>query len=207
MAANDVVIEVCLNVTEPSNGVHNGCKIDENPIIADAKSIMMSEEELPICVICIEEIVEEKSQQCAIFNCGHELHVPCAIRYVTDRLEKNLDVICPVCRYIECPCSTQAYAKMRDQFGVPPPRGRNGTIASFEMSLHFGIPSSRPGNNTQTMVGHETSLSNGRQTSRPVISFMCLPRGDRERRILKKFMIYMCVVLFAFMMFWIFDFQ
>lgn len=118
--------------------IHN-----EHSVIADAKAIKMTGEEQTVCVICIEEINGEQSPPCVKFNCGHELHVPCVVRYVIDKLAKNNDLICPVCRYNQCPHNTQTYATMRDHFGIAPPSERNSvyTVTGLELNDYVNATS------------------------------------------------------------------
>lgn len=72
------------------------------------------------CVICLEELPRDTS----MFGCRHEIHIECAIPYVMGKFQKNEDITCPTCRFVQCSAITPNYRIWRLQFGVtdPPPR-------------------------------------------------------------------------------------
>ena len=72
------------------------------------------------CVICLENLPADTS----MFGCRHEIHIECAIPYVMGKFQKNEDITCPTCRFVQCSAITPNYRTWRLQFGIthPPPR-------------------------------------------------------------------------------------
>jgi hypothetical protein len=74
--------------------------------------------ETKVCAICIEEIEitdaddasngEHVSNVCTL-KCGHEFHLPCITPVIVNSFLARKDVICPMCRNVECCTSTLTY--------------------------------------------------------------------------------------------------
>lgn len=73
------------------------------------------------CVICIDTIDNDKvndDQQVTKFNCGHILHHDCASRYVLGLFQKNANISCPTCRYVECDSMSELYKETQKNMGI-----------------------------------------------------------------------------------------
>lgn len=111
-------------------------------IIIDAKAFMAAEEDSKDCCICLDPLKGESALKCTSFTCGHELHIPCALEYVKDKLKKNEDLTCPVCRHNQCMNNTNVYADLRKHFGIPSARNR-GVYTVLSLNTER-LPSQRP---------------------------------------------------------------
>lgn len=71
----------------------------------------VEDDETKVCAICIEEIdttntVNDDVRQ---LTCGHEFHLQCITPVVVNSFLARKDVICPMCRNVECCTTSMTY--------------------------------------------------------------------------------------------------
>jgi hypothetical protein len=82
---------------------------------------MASTENQNDCVICLEPIDDEQlndESKVTHFSCGHTLHYECTYKYVLDLFHKDVDIICPICRHVECASTSTVYIETQSKLGI-----------------------------------------------------------------------------------------
>lgn len=69
-----------------------------------------------ICVICLEEYGDDAKTM--NYNCGHTMHVDCTYEWVCSQFKKNVDITCPVCRFVQCHVNSQYYRRLKRDLGI-----------------------------------------------------------------------------------------
>lgn len=83
--------------------------------------IMASTENQNDCVICLEPIDDEllnDESKITHFSCGHTLHYECTYKYVLNLFHKDVDIICPICRHVECASTSTVYIETQSKLGI-----------------------------------------------------------------------------------------
>lgn len=114
-------------------------------IIVDARAITTAEDDHNDCVICLEPLYDDSLAKTVKFSCAHELHMTCALKFVEDKLRKNVDITCPTCRFVQCAKRTQTYKYMQCHFGIQAPTTSSTddpyTLGGFETHI---VPRAQP---------------------------------------------------------------
>ena len=77
--------------------------MNENNIVDDTN----------VCVICLEEL----DDQVINYNCKHIIHTHCLLDYVKSQIKNKQDIICPICRNVECCVGSKHYETVKQLFG------------------------------------------------------------------------------------------
>lgn len=68
----------------------------------------VDDDETKVCAICIEE-VDAENEDVRKLTCGHEFHLHCITPVVVNSFLARKDVICPMCRNVECRTTSMTY--------------------------------------------------------------------------------------------------
>lgn len=69
-----------------------------------------------VCVICLENYSEDTGTM--NFNCGHILHIDCTHEWVCTQFKRNVDITCPVCRFVQCHVKSPYYRRLKHDLGI-----------------------------------------------------------------------------------------
>lgn len=69
----------------------------------------VEDDETKVCAICIEEIDTQENDDTRKLTCGHEFHLHCITPVVVNSFLARKDVICPLCRNVECHTTSMTY--------------------------------------------------------------------------------------------------
>lgn len=103
------------------------------------------------CVICLETLDDNQSIN---FHCGHTFHLHCILEWIYNLFDKNADISCPVCRYIECNSSSPYYNVMKILVGYNQTTQHNYRI---EVQRRFH------NNNVDAASSHQRVYQNNQQ--------------------------------------------
>lgn len=67
-----------------------------------------------LCVICLEDL--DKGEPIH-FHCGHIFHIHCILDWIVSLFQKNADISCPICRYVECYSDSPHYRVLKTVIG------------------------------------------------------------------------------------------
>ena len=119
MSIDDYDNEISINVDNDNNNdvnkietsICDDCKCCELVIQTKNDAIHNNND---VCVICLEDLQEDKTIH---FHCKHVLHVKCCVEYFHSLFKKNADILCPICRSVECYSDSSHYNSLKRQFG------------------------------------------------------------------------------------------
>lgn len=69
-----------------------------------------------ICVICLEEHGDDARTM--NFHCGHIMHIDCTYEWVCSQFKRNVDITCPVCRFVQCHVNSPYYRRLKRELGI-----------------------------------------------------------------------------------------
>jgi len=69
-----------------------------------------------VCAVCMETYDSEASIM--NYHCGHFFHVDCTREWVCTQFKNNVDLTCPVCRFVQCHTRSPYYRRLRREMGV-----------------------------------------------------------------------------------------
>lgn len=138
MEETEVVVIIVTEALDNNDILHENIQVvvkeDEDNL--DSNKLVIAEQESNLCPICLEELQGENTSQTVKFICDHELHTPCAVSYVVDKLKKNKDIECPLCRTVHCCNSTTSYATMLQHFEISPQQSQRNEIIRYIDNRH-----------------------------------------------------------------------
>lgn len=68
------------------------------------------------CVICLEEY--EPDAKTMNYHCGHIMHMHCTYEWVCSQFRMNVDITCPVCRFVQCHVNSPYYRRLKQELGI-----------------------------------------------------------------------------------------
>lgn len=69
-----------------------------------------------ICVICLEDYSDDAKTM--NYNCGHTMHIDCTHEWVCSQFKRNVDITCPICRFVQCHVNSHYYRRLKRELGI-----------------------------------------------------------------------------------------
>lgn len=119
------------------------------------------EDDENVCVICLESLDDKQSIH---FHCGHIFHLHCILEWIYNLFEKNADISCPICRYVECHARSPYYNIMKNAVGYTQPQhNHNVEVQSRHVNNNVNISTLLQRVNQNNQQTNEDGLKRGFQ--------------------------------------------
>lgn len=82
------------------------------------ETINLDNDNSGVCAVCLEAY--ETAFSTMNYHCGHVFHIECTREWVCTQFKSNVDLTCPICRFVQCHARSPYYRRLRREMGVVP---------------------------------------------------------------------------------------
>lgn len=83
----------------------------------EVDAISLDNDDTGCCAVCLEAYDSEASSTMN-YLCGHVFHIECTREWVCTQFKSNVDLTCPICRFVQCHVRSPYYRRLKREMGI-----------------------------------------------------------------------------------------